>query len=149
MTPVFPPIGMSPSVWGPIFWNAMHIVTLGYSDSPSKDEQEAVASYFESLAFVIPCPICRTHYSEFLRQMPVRAVNHSRTTLVYWLFQLHNRVNAQLGKRKISWDEFVNAMRALSRSGGTGSAANTVAIAMGVVGIVIGGAAYAYYLRRL
>ena len=66
-TPVFPQIGMGPDVWGPLFWSTMHIVTLGYAETPTKEEQDAATQFFNSLAIVIPCPICRAHYSHFLQ----------------------------------------------------------------------------------
>ena len=116
-TPVFPQIGMGPDVWGPIFWSTMHIVTLGYADVPSKEEQNAAAQFFNSLAIVIPCPICRAHYSHFLQASPVEAAATSRTELVHWLFSLHNKVNVQLGKRQISWEDFIAKMSKLRDKG--------------------------------
>ncbi len=112
-TPVFPPIGMSPSVWGPIFWTTMHIVTLGYSHTPSEQEKEGVRQFFESLTIVIPCPICREHYGTFLKASP--PATESRDTLIFWLFTLHNRVNEKLGKPAISFEQFIANMVALSK----------------------------------
>lgn len=116
-TPVFPQIGMGPDVWGPLFWSTMHIVTLGYSETPSKEEQEAAVQFFNSLAIVIPCPICREHYAHFLETSPVNIAAKSRTELIHWLFILHNNVNVQLGKRKISWEEFIATMSKLRDKG--------------------------------
>jgi len=95
----------------------MHIVTLGYADSPSKEEQNAAAQFFNSLAIVIPCPICRAHYSHFLQESPVEAAAKSRTELVHWLFSLHNKVNVQLGKRQITWEDFIAKMSKLRDKG--------------------------------
>ena len=105
-------MGMGPAVWGPIFWTTMHIVTLGYSHTPTEQEKTAAKNFFESLAHVIPCPICKAHYSEVLAESPP-AVN-SRNDLVDWLFNLHNKVNVKLGKSEITFETFVAKMRALS-----------------------------------
>jgi len=108
----FPYIGMSPAVWGPIFWSTIHIVTIGYPDSPSQDEQRSAVAFFESLKAVIPCPICREHYAMNLAKLPVRA--ESRASLVRWAFTIHNMVNEQLEKRPITFDEFIAHMKELS-----------------------------------
>ena len=130
---------MSPSVWGPIFWNTMHIVTLGYSHAPSKEEQDAATQFFQSLAYVIPCPICKEHYATFLKQTPPAVRN--RNDLINWLFELHNKVNEQLGKRQFTWDEFVAANMQLSKMDSLSipprSNATNLALA-GVVGAIVG-----------
>lgn len=117
MSKVFPPIGMSPQVWGPIFWTTMHIVSMGYPEKPSQEEQQAAASFYNSLSIVIPCPICREHYSFFLKKTPVEGATGSRATLIEWCFNLHNDVNKQLGKPALSWDDFI-AQTAMLRDKG-------------------------------
>ena len=91
----------------------MHTVTLGYNPNPSKEEQQAAADFFNSLKHVIPCPICREHYTHFLSQTPVESVTSSRDKLVYWCFQLHNKVNEQLNNRTITWEQFIETMKSL------------------------------------
>jgi len=93
----FPPIGMGPETWGPIFWTTMHIVTLGYSATPTSEEKAGAAAFFNSLQTMIPCPICREHYVGFLRESPVESAVESRDALVAWAFVLHNKVNRRLG----------------------------------------------------
>lgn len=137
--PVFPPIGMSPSIWGPYFWNAMHIATLGYPDIPNDADKSAAGSFFESLARLIPCPICRSHYSEFLKSDPPQV--ESRTTLVYWLYNIHNKVNQRLEKPLISFSQFIDQMRNLNAP-----AASRPSIGLFVTGLLIGaGAFYAFH----
>lgn len=108
----FPPIGMGPNVWGPIFWNTMHIASLGYSMNPTNEEKEAASAFFSSLQFMIPCPICKEHYSYFLKNMPV--VTTDRDTLINWVFDLHNKVNVQLGKSPVTFDQYIKNMQKLS-----------------------------------
>jgi len=114
---VFPSIGMSPDVWGPIFWTTMHIVTLGYSENPTNEEQKSAVEFFRSFTYMLPCPICRTHYSQFMKDVPVEDHVGSRQDLIHWLFDLHNKVNVQLGKRPIDFKQFIENMRALANSG--------------------------------
>jgi hypothetical protein len=143
--PTFPPIGMSPSVWGPIFWNTMHIASMGYSATPSAAEQDAARAFYESLAYVIPCPICRSHYREFLQETPVAV--ESRGALIYWVFSIHNRVNQRLGKAVVSFEEYIERMRRMSGGGAAGAASTGggSGLLLVCVGIATGLAmAYAY-----
>lgn len=148
----FPPIGMGPEVWGPIFWGTMHIVSLGYPETPSKEEQAAAANFYNSLAVVIPCPICRAHYSHFLSEMPVERVTGSRKELVFWLFTLHNKVNVQLGKREYAWEEFIENIRALRDKGATKlvqGSSTYEGIGYLLAGVLLGGAGFYAYNQYL
>jgi len=110
----FPPIGMGPAVWGPIFWKTMHIVTIGYPSFPTEDEQKAAIDFFESLQFMIPCPICKEHYKMNLQKFPIKDAVTDKQRLIRWLFNMHNTINAQLGKSEITWREFVFSIVELS-----------------------------------
>lgn len=144
----FPPIGMSPAVWGPIFWHTIHIVALGYPDSPSETERAAATAFYNSLREVIPCPICKEHYRTFLDATPPQV--GSRQELIRWTFDLHNKVNAALGKRVLTFQEFIAKTRALAASAhtvlpcpSTGFDASTALGLLAIVGIA-GAAAYYY-----
>lgn len=110
----FPAYGIGPNVWGPYFWTTMHIVSLGASATPSKEDQEGIRSFYESLQVVIPCPICRQHYKQALKTMPPRL--QTRAELVEWVYDIHNYINEQLGKPQYSWEAFITNMQNLSPS---------------------------------
>jgi hypothetical protein len=76
----------------------MHLAALGYSNSPTLPEKRAAKEFYESLQYMIPCPICKTHYAEFLKQYPLTPSLDSRTDLFRWTVQIHNAVNESLGK---------------------------------------------------
>jgi hypothetical protein len=147
--PRFPPIGMSPGVWGPFFWTTMHIASLGYSRTPSQAEQDAAAQFYESLAYMIPCPICRSHYTEFLAEMPVRSAVQSRDALIEWVFTLHNRVNNRLGKPEITFAQYVEHMTALSQQATFSTRPAPVSWVVALcAGAALGVAAYAVYQTK-
>lgn len=143
----FPMIGMAPTVWGPIFWTTMHIVSLGYSPNPSKEEQTAAIQFYRSLEFVIPCPICRAHYSKFLKDMPVENHVANRDALVKWLFDIHNHVNKQLGKSEITWEQYIEQIKKLQAMPSLTfyeqpQSTMLPMIAAGIGGIIVGIAGY-------
>lgn len=130
----------------------MHIVSLGYAPNPSAEERAGAAAFYNSLKTMIPCPICRSHYAEFLAEEPV--ATKSRDDLIDWVYRLHNKVNARLGKPVLPFDAFVRNMRALAASGPfklpTGEhTASTSQILVGTAAILgISAAAYYYFKHK-
>lgn len=98
---------LPPSVWGPFFWHTMHISALGYPQKPSYGQKKAAKEFFEALVFLIPCPICREHYSQFLQQTPIAPSLDRREDLFKWTVDLHNSVNKQLGKPRFTEGESI------------------------------------------
>lgn len=114
-------IALPPTVWGPIFWNTIHIVALGYSPTPTEEEKRAAKQFYESLQYLIPCPICRVHYKANLAEMPVDPALGNRSDLIEWTWRMHNKVNVQLDKPEITLDQFldhISSLKSPSRSSG-------------------------------
>ena len=97
-----------PSVWGPFFWHTMHIVALGYSKNPTYTDKKCAKEFYESLAFLLPCSICREHYKEYLQEKPISTFLDSRTDLIKWTVQIHNKVNKMLGKPEWTLEEVLS-----------------------------------------
>jgi len=95
----------------------MHICALGYPLKPAYGHKKAAKEFFEALAFLIPCPICRDHYTEFLKQMPITPFLDSRDDLFKWTVALHNNVNKTLGKPAFTELESIEFYRRLGASG--------------------------------
>lgn len=92
---------LPPSVWGPFFWHTIHIVALGYPTSPTYSQKRAAKEFYESLRFLIPCPVCREHYTKHLEKMPISPHLDRRDDLFRWTVNVHNEVNALLGKPRM------------------------------------------------
>lgn len=97
-----------PSVWGPFFWHTMHIVALGYPKNPTYTDKKCAKEFYESLAFLLPCSICREHYKEYLQEKPISTFVDSRTDLIKWTIQIHNKVNKMLGKPEWTLEEVLS-----------------------------------------
>jgi len=87
-----------PSTWGPFFWHTMHLVALGYPKTPTYAEKRAAKEFFESFAHLIPCPICKLHYADHLKNNPITPSLDTRNDLFQWTIRIHNLVNKDLGK---------------------------------------------------
>jgi len=121
----------------------MHIISLGYPETPTAAEQEAASSFYRSLAFLIPCPRCREHYAQLLRQTPVAVA--SQRELVEWVWTIHNQVNKQLGRSTVSFDAFLEHMESLP----TTTAAAGMPLTSGIcIGVGVSVLVYYMFLRR-
>jgi len=104
-----------PSVWGPFFWHTLHIVALGYPKSPTYTDNRCAKEFYESLAYLLPCSICREHYREHLTKKPITTCLDNRADLLQWTVDIHNQVNEALGKTKWSMQEVITYYEKVGR----------------------------------
>ena len=91
---------MSTATWGPAFWTALHTASFAYPDHPDADQRRHMRAYIDAHASVLPCPDCREHFADMLRECGAdydRALA-GRDALTRFLVDIHNRVNQRLGK---------------------------------------------------
>ncbi len=112
-----------PNTWGPSLWRAIHFIALGFpSGSATEMQKEAYRVFFRNLDGVLPCSTCADNYREHLARhvSPVEEAIEAAATaehpmaLFDWTVQLHNVVNASLGKPSSTWTP-EKAMRELSK----------------------------------
>ncbi len=108
---------MPPEVWGPFFWHTIHIVALGYPEKPTYAHKKAAKEFFESLQYLLPCEVCRKHYSQNLTVMPITPHLDRRQDLLKWTIEIHNRVNQQLQKPIVSEPEVIQYYKRLGARG--------------------------------
>ena len=78
----------------------MFIATaLSFPDIPAPSDQERVTQFYANFGKGLPCTLCREHYAAGIAQSPPDV--SSRQRLVLWTIDVHNRVNASLGKPKM------------------------------------------------
>jgi hypothetical protein len=97
-----------PDTWGAKFWDTLQVIAAGYPENPTEEKREQFKIFFDSLVFVLPCEECKQHYSEVLERKPLNdAALINRKTLNRWIMDIHNIVNADLGKNKqYTWREY-------------------------------------------
>lgn len=108
---------LPPEIWGPIFWAMMHILSMAYPEDPTYSEKRSAKELFNALVHLLPCPVCRSHYKETLQKIPVETWLDNRTSLVEWVWMVHNDVNERLGKPVISQAEFVRRYTEMAERG--------------------------------
>ncbi len=99
---------INPSEWGPHLWRMLHWLAENVGQQTSKilqtDETEAWKRLLRVMTQVLPCAMCRGHYSNYMKShFDIEKI--SRTTdqiekyelIRRWLFELHEDVNLRRG----------------------------------------------------
>ena len=112
-----PGLQVPPSVWGPFFWHTIHIAALGYPNEPNYTEKKAAKEFYESFSQMIPCPVCKEHYSKFLAENPLTPHLDNRKDLFEWTVKIHNLVNKSLDKPELTPLEAIQWISTLGQRG--------------------------------
>lgn len=93
---------MDQTIWGKVFWDFLHGLIEVADDTYAR--KGCLAFVFNSLAVLLPCKKCRCNYLVSLEKTPFPATN-DRAEMQRWLIDMHNTVNAELGKKQLSYRE--------------------------------------------
>ena len=85
------------STWGPPSWDLIHTLCAAICKERFLEIKVQVIHTIISICGSLPCPDCSAHASQWLKKVDFNNVNTSEQ-LVYIMYQLHNNVNARLGK---------------------------------------------------
>jgi hypothetical protein len=94
-------MGISPDLFGPSFWGALHYACM-VPENPEK-VKEFIALY----PYVLPCIGCREHFEQVLKDFPIPEEDDAKT-LFEWSIFVHNLVNSRLGKPEFSIQDAIN-----------------------------------------
>jgi hypothetical protein len=112
-----PLLSAATEFWGPCAWKLMHSVAATYRPQHQsvpnartiKEDSDSAklhyATFYKNLQYVLPCHLCRAHYSEFLGAHPVEDSLRDENTLQKWVYDLHDDVNRRNGKQSPTFDE--------------------------------------------
>lgn len=92
--------------FGPCTWKTMHSVAFNYGHDPNHPtpaEEKAAKDFFTSLAQLLPCEACRTHYETYISKNPPDT--SSRDALARWVYDLHQDVNKRRHVDGLTYDQ--------------------------------------------
>jgi hypothetical protein len=95
---------MNQNIWGSHLWFSLHTISFNYPLKPTQEDKDNYLAFFLGLKNVIPCAVCKKNYLRHLNEHPIDNFLGDRRTLVYWLIDLHNMVNVEIGKKVLSYD---------------------------------------------
>jgi hypothetical protein len=89
--------------WGPYLWGFIHTITV-IDEYDNVQQNKHVMEKLRAIQNVIPCPTCVHKYQSSLKQLDLIDVREPMR-LFYWSVDLHNTVNARLGKPLWSYEK--------------------------------------------
>lgn len=98
---------MNQNIWGSSMWFSLHTISMNYPNFPKDKDKLEYKNFFESLQFVIPCAVCKKNYIRHLKEHPIDNHLNTKRELVYWLIDMHNMVNAEIGKKQMSYESVI------------------------------------------
>ena len=99
--------GMLTSVWGPPLWHVLHTMSFNYPVKPTSEQKEYYYDFFINLKNILPCKYCRDNYTVNLEKIPLtKSVLKNRDSFSRWVYNMHELVNTNLGKKSgLTYDE--------------------------------------------
>lgn len=92
------------NIWGPEAWYKFHERAIRYLDDPCEcDIKKVLCFYQKKFLRYIGCKTCEVDYIKILQICPIRY--SSRLELFNWTVDVHNIINAKLGKAQISYEQ--------------------------------------------
>jgi len=92
--------GMLVSVWGPLFWTALHIMSFNYPVQPTDDDKLHYRDFIINLQYVLPCKYCRINLTNNFKKNPITMADmENRETFSRYIYELHEIVNKMLNKK--------------------------------------------------
>lgn len=94
--------GFPPTAWGPGLWLLLHTTAAAYPEVPTPEDKKHHMAFLRSLAHVLPCDGCRKGMLALTTAGPLKltaCVLRDKFAFFKWTVDLHNAVNAKVGKR--------------------------------------------------
>lgn len=95
--------------WGPAVWTTIHFLAAniqqpGMSQTELANRYEIFHNFIVSLAYLLPCEICRNHMRENLNS-PQGKMDFTRKSPFQWSCEFHNVVNNQNKKPEVKCNQ--------------------------------------------
>jgi hypothetical protein len=95
--------GLSTKHWGPSGWYFLFSCIMGaypISIDRANPEHKQIRKHFyemlSGLMYTMPCSFCRNSYRDFFLELPIKPFLTGRIQLMYWLYQIRDKVNKKL-----------------------------------------------------
>jgi hypothetical protein len=98
---------MQVNKWGKNAWEFLHTTTFNYPETPTNEDKLHYKTFFNSLDFVLPCKYCQNSFQIYTKYIPIDYFLDDRMGLTYWLFIIHNLINAKLGNQLETFENVV------------------------------------------
>lgn len=94
------------SHWGGHLWGFIHTICVVDDGDRNREYHRTVISKLKGIQYVLPCPKCTETYTVFVKRLDYLDLNKPMV-LFQWSVDLHNTVNAKLGKPKMTTEQAI------------------------------------------
>lgn len=94
----------SKSRWSIPTWFLFHGIAEKIDENFFLKNKIKVLSFFRTICGNLPCPICTTHASGYIKREKLMGIN-TKKDLINFFFKMHNWVNKRLNKKIFTIDE--------------------------------------------
>ena len=94
-----------PASFGPALWFTLHNATTAYPEIPDFHTQQAMQQLLTNMHLLIPCGLCKQHWSQTLQKFDLNYITKSRENLFTFLVHVHNFVNQMSQKPQMSIED--------------------------------------------
>lgn len=106
---------MKPRSWGPFVWYLIHSISYNIDDDEYfTTHKKNYINLMNSLKFIIPCPICRGHYSKHFNKSKISDCN-TKDEFIEWTVKIHNLTNKKLKKKEYKLENFNNNYKDINK----------------------------------
>lgn len=90
---------------GNLGWRFLHTIAQSYPVYPTPTEKINAMALVNAVIDNLQCAECRVHAHAYVGSNP--PVLTDRVSFMKWVFDFHNAVNRRLGKRQMTWTEYL------------------------------------------
>jgi len=94
---------MTKAVWGPATWKLLHCMVLKV-DNLEPNQLVELKHAIMSIVSNLPCPYCTSHALSNIASSNFKVINNIND-LKLFMFQFHNKVNQQVNKPLITYEQ--------------------------------------------
>ena len=104
---------MQKSVWGPATWKILHCMVLNASNDIQPSQLIDLKNIILRIISNLPCPYCTAHAITHISKSNFNIIQNINDLRVF-MFQFHNKVNQQLNKILITYEQHNDIMCSLN-----------------------------------
>ena len=97
---------MSKAVWGPATWKLLHCMVLKANDTIDTPTFIDLKNMIMRIVSNLPCPYCTAHALTLIASSNYKSIQNI-ADLRLFIFQFHNKVNQQVNKPLITYDDHI------------------------------------------
>lgn len=96
-----------PEIWGPHYWFVLHTIALTYPHHPNDLTKKKYYDFISNLPLFIPDKKIGDYFAELLDKYPLSPYLDNNNTFSKWMHFVHNRINENLNKKTILYNDFL------------------------------------------